>query len=81
MLVSWEWVLILAVLMAVLFAAGRALIGGRGWRRLFHAALGIGALFAAQTFLGNVTVNLVTLAVSGVLGVPGAVLSVVLTLL
>ncbi len=81
MLVSWEWVAILAVLMMVMFVAGRALIGGKGWRRLLHAGLGIAALFAAQAVWANVSVNLVTLAVSGVLGVPGAVMTIVLTAL
>ncbi len=81
MLVSWVWVLALAGLMAGLFWLGRLLVRGSGWRRLIHACLGIGVLFAAQAFVGGVSVNLVTLAVSGVLGVPGAVMSVVLTLL
>ena len=81
MLVSWVWAAILAALMAVMFALGRALIGGKGWRRLIHAGLGVAALFAAQAVWGNVSVNLVTLAVSGALGLPGAVLAVVLSAL
>ena len=81
MLVSWVWVLILAALMAVLFALGRALVGNKGWRRLIHAGLGVAALFAAQAVWGNVSVNLVTLAVSGALGLPGAVLAAVLAAL
>lgn len=79
MLVSWAWVAILAALMAVLFALGRALIGGKGWRRLLNAVLGVAALLAMQSLWGNVSVNFVTLAVSGALGLPGAVLAVVLT--
>jgi len=79
MLVSWAWVAILAVLMAVMFTLGRALIGGRGWRRLIHAGLGVAALLAMQAAWGNVSVNLVTLAVSGALGLPGAVLAMVLS--
>jgi hypothetical protein len=81
MLVAWEWVAILAVLMAVMFAVGRALIGGAGWRRLAHAGLGIVSLVAAQALWGNVSVNLVTLAVSSVLGLPGTVMTIVLTAL
>ena len=79
MLVSWAWVAILAVLMAVMFTLGRALIGGRGWRRLIHAGLGVAALLGMQAAWGNVSVNLVTLAVSGALGLPGAVLAMVLS--
>jgi len=79
MLVSWAWVAIFAVLMAGMFALGRALVGGKGWRRLIHAGLGVAALFAAQALWGNVSVNLVTLAVSGTLGLPGVVLAVVLS--
>ena len=81
MLVSWAWVAILALLMGVMFVSGRALIGGKGWRRLIHAGLGIAALLGMQALWGNVSVNLLTLAVSGVLGLPGAVLAVVLTAL
>lgn len=81
MTISWEWVLILAVAMGVLFLLGRALIGKRGWRWLIHAGLGIAALFVAQGAWGNVSVNLVTLAVSGLLGVPGALMSIVLSAL
>ena len=79
MLVSWVWVAILAVLMAVMFALGRTLIGSKGRRRLIHAGLGIAALLAMQAVWGNVSVNLVTLAVSGALGLPGAVLTAVLS--
>lgn len=81
MTISWEWVLILAVAMAALFIFGRALISKRGWRWLVHAGLGIAALFVAQGAWGNVSVNLVTLVVSGLLGVPGAVMSIVLSAL
>ncbi|MCL2810755.1 MAG: hypothetical protein FWD25_02575 [Clostridia bacterium] len=79
MLVSWAWVAIMAVLMAVMFVLGRALIGGKGWRRLIHAGMGVAGLLGMQAIWGNVSVNLLTLAVSGVLGLPGAVLAVVLT--
>jgi len=81
MLVSWAWVAILALLMGTMFLLGRALIGGKGWRRLIHAGLGIAALLGMQALWGNVSVNLLTLAVSGALGLPGAVLAVVLTAL
>jgi len=81
MLVSWAWVAILAVLMAAMFALGRTLIGGKGRRRLIHAGLGVTALLAMQAVWGNVSVNLVTLAVSGALGLPGAVLAVVLSVI
>jgi hypothetical protein len=81
MLVSWTWVAVLAALMAAMFTLGRALIGSKGWRRLIHAGLGVTALLAMQAAWGNVSVNLVTLAVSGVLGPPGAVLAMVLSAL
>ncbi len=81
MTVSWEWVALLAALLMVLYVAGRALVGRRGWRWAVHALLGIGGLFAAQALWTGVSVNLVTLTISGVFGLPGAVMAVVLTAL
>ncbi|MDR3051830.1 MAG: SigmaK-factor processing regulatory BofA [Oscillospiraceae bacterium] len=81
MTISWVWALALAALMAGLFRLGRSLLAGRHRRALLHAALGVSALLLANAWVGGVAVNPVTLGLSGLLGVPGALLALALAVL
>ena len=72
--VSIVWTLAFGLGMAALFVAGRMLVGARGWRRLVYGLAGVAALFIGKAAGLAVGLNLLTVAVSAVLGVPGALL-------
>ena len=65
---------VLAAFMAALYAAGRFMTGKRVRGVLIYAALGIGSLLALHALGENVGINLFTVLVSAVLGVPGTAL-------
>lgn len=65
---------ILALFMAALFWCGRALVKKGRNGRLLYALCGVSSLFTLHALGTGVGVNVCTLLLSGVLGVPGTAL-------
>ena len=65
---------VLAVIMASMYAAGRFLTGRRMRSVLLYAALGVGSLWALHALGANVGLNMFTVLISAVLGMPGTAL-------
>lgn len=62
---------ILAIFMGALFIAGRALVTLSGWRRMLYSGAGLGSLLALHFVGAGVGLNLFTVMLSLILGVPG----------
>lgn len=65
---------VLALFMAALYAASKLFAGPKMRGVLIYAALGVGSLWTLHALGAGVGINLLTLAVSAVLGVPGTAL-------
>ncbi len=79
--VSIVWTIAFGLGMLALFAAGRMLVGARGWRRLVYGLAGVVALLCCRAAGLAVGLNLLTVGVSALLGVPGAALLVAVSFL
>lgn len=77
----WVWIIFFALCLVGMFVIGKVFVQPKGRLFLAHAALGICSLLIAQALLPTVRLNLVTLAASTVLGVPGTILVLVIGLL
>lgn len=62
---------VLAAFMAALYASGRFLTGPKGRGVLTYAALGVGSLVTLHALGVRVGLNICTVLLSAVLGVPG----------
>lgn len=65
---------VLALFMAALYVSGRLLTGNKYRGALIYAALGVGSIFALHVLGAGVGINIVTVLLSAVLGVPGTAL-------
>lgn len=65
---------VLALFMIALYMAGKRLAGERYRSMLIYAALGVGSLFVLHALGAGVGINVFTVLLSAVLGVPGTAL-------